>query len=96
MAAVMATTSGRRSAIRTSSRPKTEVKDGPAELFSGRPVAGSIGLTAWPRSSSFRSVTGKPRPFSVTTCTTTGRRSSRARRSATSSAVTSCPSTGPR
>ena len=42
-----------------------------------------------------RSAGAKPRPFTVTTCTTTLRLSSRATARAFSTAFMSCPSTGP-
>ena len=47
MAAVMATTSGRSSAIATISSPNTEVQDWAVDEVMGSPVEGSITPIAW-------------------------------------------------
>ena len=51
IAAVIATTSGRSSPMRTSSSAKAPVQDGPPALI-GLPVSGSMMPTPWKRSAS--------------------------------------------
>src|SRR5262249_8326707 len=88
-------------ALRPALRPAPGPEPGP--LPEPGPAAGPApgtgpepapGLMLCIRSASCVSAGWYPRPFSVTQCTSTGRCSDRASRSAASTAGTSCPSTG--